>query len=130
MSTQTQKPSNGTKPQTLPTSNGKEVSNTALVVVPKETPKTEQPPIEKRLEKFYQLEKVLERREKIAEAVEELSNFYIAPTGTGCNLKLQDSKGNTFAISHPAVIGEIVNMAKSKLETELNAINEEFSFTI
>lgn len=129
MSLKTLPPTNGTTTKTVEPSKNEKAVSTTVKVQPLPV-KDENPSIEKRLEKFYQLEKVLERREKIAEAVTELQDFYIAPTGTGCLLKLQDSKGNTFAISHPAVIGEMVGIAKAKLQKELEAIDQEFTFTI
>lgn len=129
MSLKTLPPTNGTTTKTVEPSKTEKAVSTTVKVQPLPV-KDENPSIEKRLEKFYQLEKVLERRDKIAEAVNELQDFYIAPTGTGCLLKLQDSKGNTFAISHPAVIGEMVGIAKAKLQKELEAIDQEFTFTI
>lgn len=129
MSLKTLPPTNGTTAKPVETPKNEKAVSTTVKVQPLAV-KDETPSIEKRLEKFHQLEKVLERREKIAEAVEELQDFYIAPTGTGCLLKLQDSKGNTFAISHPAVIGEMVGLAKAKLQKELEAIDQEFTFTI
>jgi len=129
MSLKTLPPTNGTTAKPVETAKNEKTVSTTVKVQPLPV-KNESPSIEKRLEKFYQLEKVLERREKIADAVKELQDFYIAPTGTGCMLKLQDSKGNTFAISHPAVIGEMVGMAKAKLQKELEAIDQEFTFTI
>lgn len=129
MSLKTLPPTNGTTTKTVEPSKTEKAVSTTVKVQPLPV-KDENPSIEKRLEKFYQLEKVLERRDKIAEAVNELQDFYFAPTGTGCLLKLQDSKGNTFAISHPAVIGEMVGIAKAKLQKELEAIDQEFTFTI
>lgn len=86
------------------------------------------PTIAEKMAKFYALEKLLERREKIAEAIDNLSDFYVSPAGDGCNVRLLDSKGKTFAVSHPIVIGEIVNLAKTKLVAELEAIDKDFNF--
>ncbi|NNV57353.1 hypothetical protein [Limnovirga soli] len=86
------------------------------------------PSIEDRMNKFHALGKLLERREKISDAVDSLSDFYISPSGDSCNVRLTDSKGKTFAISHPIVIGEIVAMAKAKLLAELATIDNDFNF--
>jgi hypothetical protein len=81
--------------------------------------------IEERINRFLQLSKLLERREKVTEALEDLNDFQISPTG-GANLKLTDSKGRTFAIAHPVVIGEMVAVANQKLHDELNIIDAAF----
>jgi hypothetical protein len=91
----------------------------------REEPKQEKSNIEQRLEKFHQLEKLKERRDTIQDALDDLADFHIAPTG-GANLQLQDSKRNTFAIAHPVVIGEMVTLAKKKLQEELDAIDAQF----
>lgn len=100
-----------------------------LPVVTKQIPeKKDKPTIQERLAKFDALSKILERREQVADALEELTNFYIPPTGTGCKLTLQDGRNNSFAISNPAVIAEMVALAKTKLQTELDNIDNQFDF--
>lgn len=74
--------------------------------------------------KFTQLQKLMERREQIGEALEDVTNFTISPTG-GANVNFRDAKGNSFAIAHPIVIGEMVSMAKNRLQEELNKIDSE-----
>lgn len=88
------------------------------------------PTIEARLKKLQQINDLAERREVVTDAIDNLSGFYISPEGTGCNLRLQDSKGKTFAIAHPSVIGEMVAMAKEKLSAELARIENLIDFTI
>ena len=88
------------------------------------------PTIEARLKKLQQINDLVERREVVTDAIDNLSGFYISPEGTGCNLRLTDSKGKTFAIAHPSVIGEMVSMAKEKLSAELNRIENLIDFTI
>lgn len=88
------------------------------------------PPIQTRLSKLRDLNKILERREEVAEALENLTDFYIAPTGNACNLKLQDSKNKTFVISNAAIVAEMVELAKGKLQSELNEIDNQFDFAI
>jgi hypothetical protein len=90
----------------------------------------EKPTIQERMAKFDALTKILERRETVADALERLNNFFIAQTGNGCSLKLSDSKGESFSISNSAVIAEMVNLAKTKLEAELETIDNQFDFTI
>lgn len=82
-------------------------------------------PIAERIKRFEELEKLLEKREQISEAIDNLNDFYIAPTG-GAQIQLRDSKSNTFAIAHPSVIGEIVAMLKNKLGSELNELDSKF----
>lgn len=81
--------------------------------------------IEERLNRFQELEMLKDRREELTEALKQLDKFQISPTG-GANLKLSDGKSNTFAIAHPSVIGEMIALAKSKLTTELQSIDEQF----
>jgi hypothetical protein len=88
------------------------------------------PPIEARLKKLEELQELSDKREAIVDHLESLNKFYISPSGQGCNLKLTDSKGNTFGISHPSIIGEMIHMAKSKLQDELTRIEEAFVFNM
>lgn len=88
------------------------------------------PPIAARLKKLEEITELAERREVITEAIQNLAGFYIAPDGTGCNLRLQDSKGKSFSVAHPSVIGEMVSMAKDKLNAELVRIESLIDFTI
>ncbi|HEX8356887.1 MAG TPA: hypothetical protein VF610_05740 [Segetibacter sp.] len=88
------------------------------------------PPIEARLNKLKQLQELVEKREVIVDHLENLNRFYISPNGQGCNLKLNDSKGNSFGIANPIVIGEIVHMSKAKLQDELTKIENAFVFNI
>lgn len=86
------------------------------------------PPIEARLKKLSRINELAERRELLLEGIENLGAFYIAPDGSSCNLRLQDSKGKTFAITHPSVIGEIVSLSKSKLQAELDKVEGQIDF--
>lgn len=88
------------------------------------------PTIEVRLKKLDELQELAARRETVADAIQNLDEFYIAPDGRGCNLKLQDSKGKTYAIAHPSVIGEMVSLAKTKLSAELTKIENSIIFNI
>lgn len=88
------------------------------------------PPIAARLKKLEEITELAERREVITDAIQNLLCFYIAPDGTGCNLRLQDSKGKSFSIVHPSVVAEMVSMAKGKLSTELIRIESLIDFTI
>lgn len=87
------------------------------------------PAIEERIKKFERLQNLLERRDTIKEALDNVSSFYISPAGT-CNLKFQDSNGKGFGIAHPSVIGEMVHLAKVKLEKELQEIEDSFDFAL
>ncbi len=125
---------NGTAKKTEPQANGttpQAATPQQLPVVVKQIPeKKEKPTIQERLAKFESLSKILERRDQVADALEELNNFFIAPTGTGCSLRLSDSKGKTFTINNSSVIEEMVNLAKTKLVAELETIDNQFDFTI
>lgn len=127
----------GTKTPT-PT-NGKEVEKSIskdAVSIPGIVPEKREnvlpnlPPIEARLKKLEEITELAERRETVTTAIQNLTGFYISPEGGSCNLKLQDSKGKTFAIAHPSVIGEMVSMAKVKLSAELVRIENLIDFTI
>lgn len=138
MSTQKTAPANGaTKENVVSIANPKTEATTtpeqkATTPQAKETPElskfhVEGPktPIEERINRFLELNRLLERREKITEALDDLNEFQISPTG-GANLKLTDGRGKTFAIAHPVVIGEMVHFAKQKLQEELNQVDAMF----
>lgn len=86
--------------------------------------------IDSKLTKLARLSELAERRETVLSAVQNLKEFYISPDGNGVNLRLQDSKGKTFAIAHPYVIAEIVSMCKSKLVAEVEKIESQIDFTL
>ena len=131
----------------MSTANGKAAANgaagkvdmsTTVFPVKTETPvkaitKTEEPvqepakseTIEKRLERFAQLERLKERRDQVTEALEDLNNFHLSAAGSA-SLKLTDSRNTTFAISHPLVIADMVESAKAKLAAEVAAIDAQF----
>lgn len=81
-------------------------------------------PIQERINRFYELEKLMERRDSLVEHLEKLGGFTIAPTG-GAHMKITDDKGNSFGIAHPIVIGEMVHLAKEKLQAELNSVEAQ-----
>lgn len=86
------------------------------------------PTIEARLKKLDELNELVEKRDNVLSALDNVKKFYVSPTGQGCNLKLTDSTGNSFGIAHPAVIGEIVVMATAKLQQELDKIELSLNF--
>lgn len=100
------------------------------VILPEKTDVKKLLPIEARLKKLDEINNLADRRQVVAEAIENLTGFYISPDGNGSNLRLTDSKGKTFAIAHPSVIGEMVSMAKQKLSAELTRIENLIDFTI
>lgn len=83
--------------------------------------------IEERLLKIDELNDLVDKRESIVEALKNVTSFYISPAGNA-HLKFQDSKGITFGIAHPSVIGEMVAMAAAKLNAELTAIDKKIDF--
>ena len=104
----------------------------------KDTPKVEMPlveekkpvpTIEQKLKKFDELDKLLTRRGKLQEAIDNIGDFHISQTGS-CNLKFTDSNNLTFGISHPIIIGEIVHSVKEKLRAELDEVERLFDFNI
>jgi hypothetical protein len=120
--------------QTTATETKVSAAKLPMIVPEKQEPQPETkkplPAIEARLKKLQEINDLAERREVVTEAIQNLSGFYISPEGTGCNMRLQDSKGKTFAIAHPNVIGEMVAMAKEKLSTELSRIENLMDFSI
>lgn len=81
-------------------------------------------PIQERINRFYELEKLMERRDTLVEHLEKLGGFNVSPTGSA-HLKITDDKGNSFGIAHPIVIGEMVHLAKLKLNTELETVEAQ-----
>jgi hypothetical protein len=86
---------------------------------------TQTPTIEERLEKFEQLQNLKKRRDQVQEAIDDLGDFQVSPTG-GAELRLTDSYKRTFSIAHPLVISDMVGHAKAKLVAELANIDALF----
>ncbi|MEP7319714.1 MAG: hypothetical protein ABI921_13260 [Panacibacter sp.] len=80
--------------------------------------------IQERINRFYELEKLMERRDLVVEHLEKLGGFTVTPTG-GAHMKITDDKGIAFGIAHPHVIGEMVHIAKEKLRAELETIEAQ-----
>lgn len=122
---------NGTTAKTQPqVNNGKETETPVKVATPKATaPKEEgkRLSIEQRLAKFMELNKTLDKRTLVVDAIQKLEDFYIAPTG-GAVLKFTDSDNNTFSITNASVIQEMVKLALDKLGAELAKLDEAFDF--
>ena len=121
-------PTNGaTKETPAPSLNGKQPENAkpelSNLQVSQDKPLT----IEQKRAHFQELGKLMEKREKVLDALDDLKDFQISPTG-GANLKLTDSRNQTFAIAHPIVIGEMVAVAKQRLQQELALIETQFIF--
>lgn len=98
-------------------------ANLAAAEQPKPQPKILT--MQERLDRFYELQRLEEKREQIIEALERVNGFQLSGTG-GENMRLQDSKGQTFSISHPIIIGEMVHQAKSKLQQLLAEVEAQF----
>ncbi len=81
--------------------------------------------IQERINRFFELEKLKERRDEVEESLDQLGKFQLSPTGSA-NMKLSDGKGNSFGIAHPIVIGEMIALAQSKLKLELARIDALF----
>lgn len=80
--------------------------------------------IQDRINRFYELERLMERRDTLVEHLEKLGGFTVAPTG-GAHMKITDDRGNSFGIAHPMVIGEMVHLAKEKLQAELTSVESQ-----
>lgn len=116
--------SNGQKPVTPATTGKPELSNVSVSANATLEKAEEQKQPVSLGQKFSQLQKLMEKREQIGDFLEDVTNFNISPTG-GAHVQFRDNKGNTFAIAHPIVIGEMVSMSKNKLQEELNKIDSE-----
>ena len=81
-------------------------------------------PIQDRINRFYELERLMERRDALVEHLDKLGGFTVAPTG-GAHMKITDDRGNSFGIAHPMVIGEMVHLAKEKLQAELTSVEAQ-----
>lgn len=121
------------------TANGKPKPELSTVVVSAPTPKPEQKkenpkpekkeqPLEARLKKLAELNKLLERREILSEALDDVNGFVHTPTAPA-KIKFEDSTGrNGFSVSHPEVISEMVEVAKKRLSSELEKVDAQITF--
>lgn len=93
--------------------------------VTKEPPKKSAPTLEEKLDILEELNNLVQKRELVQEALKNVSSFYISPSGH-CQVKMTDSNGKSFTISHPAVIEEVLNHVTFKLEEELDKVETQF----
>ena len=110
--------------------------NTAAVKLPTIEPEKRQdvttapakksaPTLEEKLDILEELNNLVQKRELIKEALKDVGNFYISPSGH-CQVKMTDSNNKSFTISHPAVIEEVLNHVTFKLEEELDKVETQF----
>lgn len=83
------------------------------------------PTLEEKLNVLEELNALAEKRDVVKEAIKNVSDFYISPAGN-CNVKMTDSNGKTFSISHPAVIEDVLKQVTFKLEQELSKVESSF----
>jgi hypothetical protein len=91
-----------------------------------ETPKM--PTVEERLKKLEELQDLADRREVLVDALKDVKAFNYKSTNSTPRLSFSDGKNN-FSISNAAVIGELVNVTVSKLESEIAAIESQIAFS-
>jgi hypothetical protein len=85
------------------------------------------PTIEEKILKLEELNQLSGKRDLLKEALKNVSNFYISPSGN-VNVKMTDSNGKSFSIAHPFVIEEIQTIVLFKLEQELDKIETLIDF--
>jgi hypothetical protein len=91
-----------------------------------ETPKM--PTVEERLKKLEELQDLADRREVLVDALKDVKAFNYKSTNSTPRLSFSDGKNN-FSISNAAVIGELVKVTVSKLESEIAAIESQIAFS-
>jgi len=117
-------------------SNGQETKPTnAAVKIPTIEPEKREsvttkkslPTLEEKLNVLGELNSLVQKRDLVREALKDVSKFYISPSGN-CQVKMTDSNGKSFTISHPAVIEEILSHVTFKLEEELDKVETQFEW--
>ena len=88
------------------------------------TSKKAQPTLEEKLTILEELNNLVEKRDLVRDALKDVGNFYISPSGN-CHVKMTDSNGKSFSISHPAVIEEVLTHVTFKLEEELDKVETQ-----
>lgn len=83
------------------------------------------PNFDEKLKMLDELNSLVEKRSLVREALKNVSDFYIAPSGH-CSVKMTDSNNKSFSISHPFVIEEILKQVTFKLEEELDRVETSF----
>lgn len=131
---------NGGTPSTNPeTSNftvgaGGTVSKTDAkpVVVKTETPK---PPVQEkktlsiadRLKMLEKLNRLNERRVDLVEALDDVTSFILSPASPA-KITFIDAKNHSFSVSHQGVIAEMIELAKKRLESEIEKVDSQITF--
>lgn len=128
---------NGTTPK--PVQNGKPAPATVVTLIPaKEDKKPEPtvkgqelpelPPVEDRILKVSQLFSLVEKHEALLELRTRLKAFKLSTDGNGDNLRLMDSKGNTFQTSNSACIADVLDVLKATIERKISEVENQIRF--
>ena len=83
--------------------------------------------IAERLKKVDVLNKLIERREKLTEAQDNVNDFALNSTSSP-EIFIQDGAGHSFKIKNSLVVGDILELAKKRLASEIALMDEQIVF--
>ena len=100
-------------------------AKTDVVLLPSQKPNlsnvpADPSPLEDRILKIQQLSDLIERREKIADALKKLSSFKFSSDGSRDSITIRDGKGNEFITSNSKAIALVYDTLKSSLQSQLS----------
>jgi hypothetical protein len=84
-------------------------------------------PIQLRLKKIDELNKLIERRSLLADALDDVQSFVHTPTAPA-SIKFIDSTNKGFSVSNPMVIADMLKLAAERLESELEKVEALIKF--
>ncbi len=84
-------------------------------------------PIQARLKKLDELNQLLERRKLLIEAVDDVNGFVLSPNSPA-KISFVDAKQTSFSISNQLVIADMLELAKTRLNNELEKVDSQLVF--
>src|SRR4051812_47027425 len=88
----------------------------------------ELPPIDDRIFIIAKLFDLIERRTAILDSLKKIESFKLSTDGNRDELKITDSKTNTFQTSNSAVIKEVIEVIKSTLKMKWKDVEQQIRF--
>lgn len=110
----------------------KQESKPAIVVelptiVPPVSPSL--PSLQQRLKKLAEFQNLVERRETLIEAQDNVNSFDCKSPSAAPVIQFRNSKGVGFQISHAAVIADVVALLEEKLKVQIQDVESKIAFT-
>ena len=97
---------------------------------PAPQPEVKEPSVSEKIQKVNELNILIEKYQKLAEARTNLRNFSLGNDGMSSRIILEDSNGKEFKTSHPLVIQTVVSTLANVVDEKMTQVEKDINFTM